>query len=335
MSAHETVALEFLEQLAALSGGCAPTERFIMQVLPGDPGDARDQAWRPRAWRPGEPLPASPERTNGYVAISTFGRAPDNTWRRQKALFQSIRCIMIDDVGTKVLPEHAGRLPPTWRVVTSPGNEQWIYVLAGGSPKRELADAVINGLVDQALLPKDERDPGMKGVTRVARVPGFLNGKPRASGPFRVQWAQREGPLYTLEEIVRGYELKGVYERKPLVAAGAPADAKARQRLFNAYVAAATRLGLVRSKANLAQWIEVSCPWADGHTNSRGGADLREPAVENEWWGAFKCHHGHCEQRGWGDFTRHIDEHIDVVGRWATALDAANAAAPSFEEVTG
>jgi hypothetical protein len=301
-----------------------------MPVIPGDPGDAQDNAWRPRPWRPGEPLPASPERTNGYVAISTFGRAQDGSWRRQKALFASIRAIMIDDVGTKVDRVQAERLKPTWRVETSPGNEQWIYVLKGGSERRELADAIINGLVAQALLPRDEKDPGMKGITRVMRVPGFLNGKAAYGGDFRVRWRQAVGPTYTLDQIRTGYGLV-IQEHRQFVPIGAPSDARERQRLFNAYVSAAARLKLIRGKPNAARWIEVTCPWADGHSSSKGGADLREPAPENEWWGAFKCHHGHCEARGWSDFTAHIDSHIDVVGNWARALDAANAAALEFQ----
>lgn len=318
---HEEVALAFLERLAALSGGCKPTERFIMQVLPGDPGEARDSAWRPRAWRPGDLLPASPERTNGYVAISTFGRAPDNSWRRQKALFQTIRAVMVDDVGTKVQAAHAERLEPTWRVLTSPGNEQWIYVLRGGSEKRELADAIINGLVEQALLPKDERDPGMKGVTRVMRVPGFINGKPAYGGAFRVQWVKDTGPSYTLEQIREGFGLR-IHEYRQQVQVGVrPNEDGIRERVqvFNMYLKLAQRFGLAEgSVRNAAQWQVVRCPWEHEHSSSRAGADLRYPAMENEFYGAFKCHHGHCDGRGWRHFTDALD------GLVAGDLDAAN-----------
>lgn len=318
---HEAIALEFLERLAALSGGCSPDERFIMQVLPGDPGEARDAAWRPRAWRPGEPLPASPERTNGYVAVSSFGRAPDRSWRRQKALFSSIRCIMIDDVGTKVESENAARLPPTWRILTSPGNEQWIYVLRGGSSKRELADAIINGLVDQALLPQDEKDPGMKGVTRVARVPGFINGKAKYGGAFRVEWVQRDGPLYTLDDIRTGYALE-IRERRQPVYVRVESDAEDSIQLFKQYLKVARHYGLIEQEIpNMASWLKVRCPWEESHTNAKGGADLRYPAIENGYHGAFKCHHGHCEGRGWREYTDYLD---DLIAEDFAALSSNN-----------
>lgn len=327
MSVHEDTALAFLEALAALSGGCKPTERFIMQVMAGDPSEARDAAWRPRAWRPGDLLPASPERTNGYVAISTFGRAPDGSWRRQKALFQTIRAIMIDDVGIKVVEENAARLTPTWRVLTSPGNEQWIYVLDGGSEKREYADAIINGLVEQALLPKDERDPGMKGVTRVMRVPGFINGKAAYGGNFRVEWVKRTGRCYTLTDIRKGFGLE-IREGRQRVDLGVRANEdsiRERVAMFNTYLKLAQHYALTRGEArNMAQWQVVTCPWEHEHSSSRAGADLRYPASENEFYGAFKCHHGHCDGRGWRHFTDHLD------GLVAADLDHANSRWESF-----
>lgn len=321
MTEHEVVAASFLERLAELTGGCTPSERFIMQVFPGDPGEAKDNAWRPRAWRPGDLLPASPERTNGYVAISTFRRAPDQSWRRQKALFASCRMIMIDDVGTKVHPARAAAVPPTWRVLTSPGNEQWLYLLKGGSTDRELVDAIINGLVDQALLPQDAKDPGMKGVTRVARVPGFINGKANYGGNFRVRWAQESGPLHTVEGLMRGFNLQ-VRPRRTVQRTYvriAPAEHADRLLMFNLTMKHARRCGLVvRERPNASGWIAVRCPWEHEHTHGKDGADIREPALENDFYGAFRCHHGHCDGRGWREFTDALGSSI------ANDLSAAN-----------
>lgn len=337
MSEETRIALGFLERLAELSGGCAPTERFILQVLPGDPGAAADGAWRPRPWRPEDLLPASPERTNGYVAISTFGRAPDKSWRRQKALFAKGRAIMIDDVGTKVAPERARALKPTWRIETSPGNEQWVYVLRDGEPSREAMDAVLDGLVAEALAPADAKDPGMKGVTRVMRVPGFINGKPKHGGAFRVRWvkgprefgaSEPEGPTYTLGDLREAFALRATqyksYKRNEVPESRA--EIAARMAAFNEHVDCADALGLLaRGHRNAGGWTKVRCPWEEEHSDSRDGADIREPAVENDYYGAFKCFHGHCEERGWREFTDFLD------ARCAEDVAAATAA---WEQIT-
>lgn len=325
---HDKTAVRFLNELAHLSGGCSSDERFIMQVLPGDPGEAGPAAWRPRAWRPGDLLPASPERTNGYVGISTFGRASDGSWRRQKGLFKSIRAVMIDDVGTKVHLSRASVVTPTWRVLTSPGNEQWLYLIKGGSEKSELAEAVINGLVEQALLPKDDKDPGMKGVTRVARVPGFINGKAKYGGSFRVQWVQDCGPLHTLESLVEGFGLK-VYERRSPVRDYVDITREEhidRLRMFNLMKKAAGRYGMLLKKtANASGWIDVRCPWESEHSAGDRGAAIGEPHAANHFHGAFRCHHGHCDGRGWRDFTDYLHDLI------VADIEAANRNWKNFE----
>lgn len=327
---NEETALDFLTRLSELTGGVQPDERLILQCLPGDPGQAKDVAWRPRPWRPEGLLPASPERTNGYVAISSFGRAPDGSFRRQKALFKSCRMIMVDDVGTKVPVANAAKLSPTWKVLTSPGNEQWLYLLHGGDTHRELVDAVLNGLVAQALLPKDDKDPGMKGVTRVARIPGFINGKAAYGGNFRVQWTQTEGNTYNLMDLVKGFGLT-LEVARPRIVLGPERNEdsiKERAAAFKTYFRTAQRYGLTGPyKSNAAGWQEVRCPWENEHSNSKAGADIRLPAEENEYYGSFKCHHGHCEGKGWRQFTDYLDS-LTV-----TDIDAANESWRQFEDI--
>lgn len=338
---NDLVALTFLERLAAATGGCPPTERLILQSLPGDPGTAADNAWRPRPWRPGDDLPTGCARNNGYVAISSFGRAPDGSWRRQKALFARGRMIMIDDVGTKVPREKAAVLPPTWKVLTSAvegvRNEQWIYLLKGGATERELMDSVLDGLVAQALAPQDMKDPGMKGVTRVARIPGFINGKPKYGGAFRVRWLkgpegffeeELEGPLYTLAQIRDAFDLKASqFKPQDRSAVKVPREElAARMAAFNTQMSIAKKLGLLdNGKRNAGGWQRVRCPWEHEHSSSKDGADIREPSTENDFHGAFKCFHGHCDGRGWREFT-------EVVDRLCTELLAAsNAQWKTFE----
>ena len=38
------------------------------------------------------------------------------------------------------------------------------------------------------------------------------------------------------------------------------------------------------------------------------GAAIREPAAENDYHGAFRCHHGHCAANGWANLTEWVNE---------------------------
>src|SRR4051812_9285045 len=100
------------EFLAALSEGMPKDERIILCGFAGDPNDAAPTVWRPRPWRPGTDVPFGP-MDNAYCAVSSFRKAPDNTWRRRGELYGSGRTLMVDDLGTKVPMEAIDCLPPT------------------------------------------------------------------------------------------------------------------------------------------------------------------------------------------------------------------------------
>jgi hypothetical protein len=66
---------------------------------------------------------------------------------------------------------------------------------------------------------------------------------------------------------------------------------------------------LKREEPDLSGWIEMRCPWVEDHSGGTDtGAAIREPAPENEYYGAFRCHHGHCLSKGWADLTDWINE---------------------------
>ena len=314
--------LGFLLELARLTGGCAPTERFIFCGFPGDPNNARTHAWRPRPWQPGDLLPINPHNTNGYVAVSTFGRAPDGSWRRRTDLFVSGRALMVDDVGTKVDPRKVAALPPTARVETSPGNEQWWYFLAEPARDAELFGAIIRAFIDQRLL---SADPGMNGVNRVGRVPGFLNGKAAYGGRFRVhilEWD--ESRLYTCGEITRRF---GLAVRRPKPRVVTSKEHAVNVEVFCLIFELLQRWGMAPQgefNANAAGWIDIECPWREEHSARAGtGAAVRLPAPENEHSGAFQCHHGHCIDRTWRDLEEWVIEQaqdtFDAAGLGASA----------------
>lgn len=293
------------EFLAALGAGLPAEERLILCGFAGDPFTAGPAAWRPRPWRPEREVDL-PAGWNAYVTVASFGRAGDGSWRRRTETFAAGRALMVDDVGTKVPRATVEGLPPTARIETSPGNEQWWYLLA--EPERDAArfDGVIRAFIAGRLL---GADPGMSGVTRVGRLPGFVNGKP-AHGGWRCRMHElAAGRRYTVAELLAGFglEIRGrrvTRERLPT------AEALERNRAFAAaYKWLDQHNMLKRHEPDPSGWTEMTCPWVDEHTGrANTGAALREPAAENDWYGAFRCHHGHCAERGWAELTDWIND---------------------------
>lgn len=291
--------------LSELAPALPEEERLIVCGFVGDPQHAPPTAWRPRPWRPGRELPLVPA-ANAYITVATFGRSADNSYRRRADTFRAGLALMVDDVGTKVDPAAVKQLPPTARVETSPGNEQWWYVLE--EPERDAAafDAVIRAFIAQRLL---GADPGMSGITRVGRLPGFTNGKAQHAGWRCALRELAPARRYSTGALLAGFGLQLHGRRAPRTRL-LTEEALERNRLFAEHFRWLQQRGMLKRAApDLSGWVEMHCPWRAEHTGAADtGAALREPAAENEYYGAFRCHHGHCEDRGWQDLTDWIAE---------------------------
>ena len=308
---------EAKEFLAAMVPLLEEDERMILCGFPGDPNEAPPNAWKPRPWQPGGKLGMAAE-WNVYVTVSSFFIAQDKTWRRRKALFAGGHALMVDDVGTgksaKVDPATIN-IPPSSIIETSPDNFQYWYFL--DKPERDSArfDAVIRAFIAGKLL---GLDPGMAGITRVGRLPGFLNGKKKYKG-FTTRLAELSDRSYSVEELITrfGLELRGRNTRMPRVATD---ESIRRNRAFvDIYKFLQARQMMKRTEPDLSGWTEMSCPWIDGHTGGvDNGAAICEPGVENGWYGAFRCHHGHCIDKAWRDLCEWVNDMA------ADELDAAN-----------
>lgn len=289
----------------ALARGLDDEERLILCAFTGDPATAGVSAWRPRPWRPGRPIDLLPG-ANAYCTVSAFGRAADNSFRRRAETFRGGLALMVDDVGTKVPRDVVASAPPSARIETSPGNEQWWYFLE--APERDPArfDAIIRAFIRGKLL---GADPGMSGVTRVGRLPAHRNGKPHHRG-----WICRLHELHpdhrwSVESLLAAFGLELLGRREPR-ARLLTEEALERNRAFGVvYAWLQERRMLKRPGPDLSGWTEMHCPWVDEHTGRADtGAAIRDPAAENEFYGAFRCHHGHCADRGWADLTEWVAE---------------------------
>jgi hypothetical protein len=299
----------------------------------GDPGNVPPHAWRPRPWRPGAEIPFS-NNANGYVTVSSFFVAHDGTWRRRIEHFAAGRALMIDDVGTKVQVSESWP-EPSAVIETSPGNFQhWFFLSPPGERDVGYFDGAIRAFIEQKLL--DGLDPGMAGVNRVGRLPGHANGKPKyrdeRGRPFVTRLVKLDEDLrYTAEGLIRAFDLRVTGNRFIQLDKMVPPMDLVRERVegFKAvYRYLRERRLLKREGADQGGWIELTCPWTEEHTDEKdNGAAIRKPMMENGFYGAFRCHHGHCEGKGWRELS-------DWVNAEASAdLDAANEHAGSFDEL--
>jgi hypothetical protein len=286
--------------LRALGAGMTPEERLILCGFAGDPDQAPYNAWKPRPWAPDKEIPFGP-RANAYVTVAAFGRAQDTGYRRRKDTFRAGLALMVDDVGTKVPPAVVQGVRPSFIIETSPGNFQWWLLLAEPLRDADKFDALIRAFIQGRLL---GADPGMSGITRVGRLPGYTNGKPQHKGWITKLTASNPSRRFTVDQLLKTFDLKLQGTR------GAPKHipndvSKARIAMYiNAESFLKRRKMLKRQQADPSGWREMRCPWKDEHTGGAdNGAAIREPRAENQFYGAFRCHHGSHIDKGWQELT--------------------------------
>lgn len=296
-------ATRFLDVLAK---GMSKEERLILCGFRGDPDEAPFNAWRPRPWKPGAEIPFN-ERFNVYCTVSSFGRVADGGFRRRGDVFRSGLALMVDDVGTKVDASIVKALAPTAIIETSPDNFQYWYVLKHPVKDQEKFDGVIRSFIAGKLLGSD---PGMAGVTRVGRLPGYRNAKPKYGGKFITKLIDLDNKrFFTVEQLFKAFKLKAVGQ--PAGPRLVPNDiAIKRIKVFRDFERFLERRKMFkRGKYDQSGWREMHCPWKDEHTNGADtGAAIRLPNIENGHNGAFRCHHGSHKDRHWKDLTDWISE---------------------------
>ena len=295
----ETYAVGNGEFLLVVFGSEINDARPVVVSFNGDPTKVPAKAWFGRPWQADPQAPTSlPPSANNYFSLAAF--SPDQTgqYRRQKARFDALHAVMLDDVGTKVAMERL-TLSPTWLIETSPGNHQAGYLLREPLADGSAADRLMNAIVAAGLC-----DPGANGPrARLARLPVAVNGKHTPPFPCRmIDW--RPERRYSIEEIVAGLQLE-------MTPAGRPERAKSRavqdrprdgdpvwlpRPEENAVLAAIRDRALYKAPLGDGKH-DITCPWVQEHTGAvDGGTAYFEP--DDSWpIGGFKCLHGHCAQR--------------------------------------
>lgn len=297
-----------------------PDLRILIIQFRGDPNLDTPGKWRARPLLPDAPV--IDDDANVYLTVAAFRK--DGTYRRRKDQFGGGVLLMIDDLGTgpgsKFPLSHIDELPPTALIETSPENFQAVYMFDRLVTDQSEFNALIEAFVRNKFL---GQDTGMKGVARVFRPPVGVNDKPKYGG-WRVrlaEWAPER--RYAVQEIVRAFGLS-LRPGPPLRLINVhPNVSDTRIDAFEIFVETLQRLGMVRGRGPRGDWLDIYCPWEDEHSGGDcTGAAIAFPSEENQWYGGFRCHHGHGGRKySWRDLTDWIADEA------AAALDAINCAA--------
>lgn len=287
------------EFLLAIFGSDQTEVRPVVVSFKGDPTKVPAKDWFGQPWHADRfDTTVLPVSANNYFSLAVFRPDEAGQYRRQKARFQALHAVMLDDVGTKVAMERL-TLPPSWLIETSPGNYQAGYLLRQPLADGEQADRLMSAIVAAGLC-----DPGSNGPrARLARLPVAVNAK--HTPPFMCRMVTWMPDLrFSFDELADGLQLE-------LSQAGRPKRPKARaaqerprdgdpvwlpRPAENAVLAAIREGG--KYKAPLGDGKhDITCPWVQEHTAAAdGGTAYFEP--EDRWpIGGFKCLHGHCAQR--------------------------------------
>jgi hypothetical protein len=250
------------------------------------------------------------EGANVYLCVSAMKRNAKGEFRRRKDNFAGGILLMIDDIGTglgaKFPMSIIDALEPTCLVETSPDNYQATYFFDSLITDIEEFDALIRAFIEQQFL---GNDTGQAGVNRVFRPPAGVNGKPKYGG-FKVNAHSWKPELrYSIAEVADafGLELKRRVRRQRVIT---KEEYVSRIDAFEHATNQLEDAGMIKqSEPDLSGWFQMVCPWTDNHTDrADNGAAIRMPDEDNGFFGGFRCHHGHCADKGWRDLTDWLDE---------------------------
>lgn len=232
---------------------------------------------------------------NQYFDIATFNKENDGSVRRRKALFKRCHVFVLDDVAEKIPEAQAARLPsPTWILRTSRDSYQWGYVLDPSLAARfgEYSEAEICNaqdiLIGSDLVPSG-KDPGMRGVTRLVRLPDGDNRKASrlVDGwiPFKCQMiAWNPEQKVSLESIIAPFAGEG----ESLGMVRREAVTEGQSVVSNHPVLAVVDVLSDKGGGK----YDVVCPNIDGHTDGDNSGTALWTYPDGR--AGIKCHHGSC-----------------------------------------
>jgi hypothetical protein len=290
-----------------------------------DPSDIPDRehlrAWRGDYYSRYQLKP----QTNQYFTVSTFYADEKGVARRRKALYRQTHCVVLDDVKEKLSMTEVEKLPrPSWILETSPGSEQWGYILTTPETNSHRIDNLHDGLISGGLAPNG-KDPGQKGTTRYVRLPEGVNSKKVKmidGQPWQCRMTLWEPfSTTTLEQLAKPFNVDlDSLRREARVDGAAEVNDHPLLELHDII-----KIKEVRSDGR----FDCTCPWVTEHTDN---ADSGSAIFTNgDGTLGFKCHHGACQERTGRSLLNLIEEEQPGFGVKLAKWQAIRA----FQQIAG
>ena len=233
-----------------------------------------------RQTKTGACVPYLPEKARFKPKESWFGNIglylPDRFTdgpRAQSRMIEQVWAMMLDDIGTK---SATPPLEPTWKVESSPGNYQWVYVFrVDAMPNKAQFNAALKAIADAGFT-----DPGANNPVRNFRIPGSWNARKQFEARLVELHEDRE---FALDEICQAFGVTPGEASGEAVHLDIKDDGTG-DTIFQW----AQAQGLLLDGVNAAGWCSIVCPNHGEHSNDDVGGRYF-PASR-----AYKCMHGHC-----------------------------------------
>ncbi|MCH9665090.1 MAG: RepB family DNA primase [Gammaproteobacteria bacterium] len=260
------------------------------------------------AQRVGDAFKELSAKQNNYLNCSSFRQTDNVPFNVKKEQFFAYYFILLDDLGTKVSLSRLNEFELSWLIETSPDNYQGGIILDRPITSYDEANQLIQAVIEAGLC-----DSGSSGVSRWARLPVGINGKPKYNKlgkPFEcklIKWGPDK--RYTPQEIISRLELKLVSTNKEKTSTKSVAnntdDVFTPGLEKNQVISKLIERGLYKKQLDSIRH-DITCPWLNEHTDELdNGTAYFEPS-EYSPLGGFCCHHSHREKY-------HIRELLDYL----------------------
>jgi hypothetical protein len=186
---------------------------------------------------------------------------------------------------------------------------------------RGVAERFIDDLVASGLT-TDAKDPGMKGVSRVGRLPMGLNNKLKyqegGNKAPEVYGSDFTGQRFTLTGLAEAFGLPDPFRPVVVKTYGTQySDIDAVPMVYRLTEKFLFQMGMVKHDSG-DEVLEITCPWLSGHGIKGNGPDdsgskYFRPSTNNGFKGGFYCWHGKCQGRNIQHLTAWVESTAQAI----------------------